>query len=125
LVTTRVSTTQAWPTAKISPPKPHALVSRQRLVDSLDTATGAGRVTIVVAHGGSGKTSLLAGWARGAPLPVAWYALDAADRDTRRLTQGLCAAVECALPDAAQTARAALDGGASEAAAMGLLLGTL
>jgi len=125
LVTAQVSITQAWPTAKISPPKPRALVSRQRLVDSLDTATGAGRVTIVVAPGGSGKTSLLAGWARRAPLPVAWYALDAADRDTRRLTHGLCAAVERALPGAARAAWAALDSGGSEAAAMGLLLGAL
>jgi len=125
LVTAQVSTTQAWPTAKISPPKPRALVSRQRLVDALDTAALAGRVTIVVAPGGSGKTSLLADWARRAPLPVAWYALDAADRDTRRLAQGLCAAVERALPGAARAAWAALDGGASEAAAMGLLLGAL
>ena len=125
MVTTQVSTAQAWPTAKISPPKLRALVSRQRLVGPLDTAARAGRVTIVVAPGGSGKTSLLAGWARRAPLPVAWYALDAADRDTRRLTQGLGAAVERALPGAAQAAHAALDGGASEAAAMGLLLGAL
>jgi len=121
----QVSTTPAWPMAKISPPRPRALVSRQRLADPLDSAARAGRVTIVVAPGGSGKTSLLADWARRAPLPVAWYALDAADRDTRRLTQGLCAAVERALPGAARAAWAALDGGASEAAAMGLLLGAL
>ncbi len=121
----QVSTTQTWPMAKISPPRPRALVSRQRLADSLDTAARAGRVTIVVAPGGSGKTSLLADWARHAPLPVAWYALDTADRDTRRLTRGLCAAMEHALPGAAQAAWAALDSGGSEAAAMGLLLGAL
>ncbi len=121
----QVSTTQTWPMAKISPPRPRALVSRQRLADSLDTAARAGRVTIVVAPGGSGKTSLLADWARHAPLPVAWYALDTADRDTRRLTRGLCAAMEHALPGAARAAWAALDSGGSEAAAMGLLLGAL
>jgi len=117
--------TLAWPAAKVTPPRPRALVSRQRLLCPLNGAVVAGRVTLVVAPGGSGKTSLLADWARQAPLPVAWYALDAADQDTRRLAYGLCAAVERALPGVAHAARAALDGGGAEAAAIGLLLGAL
>lgn len=121
----------AWPAAKISPPvvrtgaPSRALVSRPRLLAPLNTAVKAGRVILVVAPGGSGKTSLLADWARQAPLPVAWYALDAADRDARRLVDGLCAAVERTLPGGTRPARAALDNGASEAAVMGLLLGAL
>ena len=115
----------AWPRAKIAPPQPRALVSRRRLLGPLDTATLAGRVTLIVAPGGSGKTSLLADWARQAPLPVAWYAIDAADRDTRRLVYGLCAAVERVLPGASQGACSALDKGALEAAAIGILLGAL
>lgn len=115
----------AWPAAKIAPPRSRTLVSRQRLLDPLNAAAAAGRVTLIVAPGGSGKTSLLVDWARQAPLPVAWYALDAADHDTRRLAQGLCAAVERVLPGVANQARAALDAGAPEAAAIGLLLGAL
>ncbi len=115
----------AWPRAKIAPPQPRALVSRRRLLGPLNAAVTAGRVTIVVAPGGSGKTSLLADWARQASLPVAWYALDAADRDMRRLVYGLCAAVERVLPGASQGACSALDKGALEAAAVGILLGSL
>ena len=119
------SSRPAWPAAKITPPRSRLLVSRQRLLNPLNAAAAAGRVSLVVAPGGSGKTSLLADWARRASLPVAWYALDSADRDTRRLAQGLCAAVECVQPGAPDQARAALDGGAPEAAAIGLLLGAL
>jgi len=100
-------------------------LSRPRLRDVISTAVAAGQVTFIAAPGGSGKTSLLADWARAAASPVAWYALDPADRDTRRLAAGLCAAVERVLPGTAATALAALDGGAQEAAAIGLLLGAL
>ncbi len=119
-----------WPTAKISPPpvRTHAgrrvIVSRPRLLAPLNDAVRAGRVTLVVAPGGAGKTSLLADWAQQAPLPVAWYALDALDCDSHRLMRGICAAVERALPGAAERALAALDAGA-QAAAAGLLLGAL
>lgn len=116
---------EAWPAAKIAPPRPRALVSRPRLLQPLDVAAQAGHVALVVAPGGSGKSSLLADWAVRAPLPVAWYALDRTDRDTRRLVYGLSAAVEQALPGVAVSARTALDGGAPEAAALGLLLGAL
>lgn len=116
---------QAWPAAKISPPQPRALVSRPRLLDPLNASTTAGQVTLLVAPGGSGKTSLLADWARQAPMPVVWYRLDAADRDTRRLAAGLCAAVERMLPGRARQAAQALAGGASEIAAIGMLIGAL
>ncbi len=120
-----------WPSAKVLPPdkgfsaRLRTLVSRPRLVRQLDAAARAGHVTLVLAPGGSGKTSLLADWARQAPLPVAWYALDSADRDTRRLMSGLCAAIEHVYPGAAAQASSALKHGAIEAAAVGLLLGAL
>ena len=116
---------RAWPLAKISPPSPRALLSRPRLRDAISRAVAAGQVTFIAAPGGSGKTSLLADWARHADGPVAWYALDPADRDTRRLAAGLCASVERVLPGTAGTALAALEGGAHEVAAIGLLLGAL
>jgi len=116
---------RAWPHAKISPPSPRALLSRPRLRDAISTAVAAGQVIFIAAPGGSGKTSLLADWARHADGPVAWYALDPADRDTRRLVTGLCAAVERVLSGVAATALAALDNSAQDAAAIGLLLGAL
>lgn len=115
----------AWPLAKIAPPRPRALVSRPRLLGPLNEAARDGRVALVVAPGGSGKTSLLADWARQPPVPIAWYAIDAADRDMQRLTSGLCAAVDRAIPGAATAARAALDSEAQEAAVVGLLLGAI
>ncbi len=114
-----------WPSAKISIPSPRALLPRPRLRGAISEAVAAGGVTLISAPGGSGKTSLLADWARHASVPVAWYALDAADRDTRRLLAGLCAAVERALPGAGAAALAALGGGGKESAAAGLLLGDL
>jgi len=114
-----------WPTAKLSVPSPRALLPRPRLRDALSEAVASGGVILISAPAGSGKTSLLADWARHASVPVAWYALDAADRDTRRLLTGLCAAVERALPGTGTAALAALDGGSKESVAAGLLLGDL
>ncbi len=114
-----------WPASKISIPSPRALAPRPRLREALSEAVASEGVILISAPGGSGKTSLLADWARHASVPVAWYALDAADRDTRRLLAGLCAAVERALPGAGAAALAALDSGGKESAAAGLLLGDL
>ncbi len=114
-----------WPSAKISVPAPQALLPRPQLRHALSEAVAAGGVILISAPGGSGKTSLLADWARHASVPVAWYALDDADRDTRRLLAGLCAAVERALPGAGAAALAALGSGSRESAAAGLLLGDL
>lgn len=116
-------TTMVWPTAKISLPHSRSLVARTRLLTQVETAARNGQVCLVVAPGGAGKTSLAASWARQTEMPVAWYTIDKADRDTRRLTAGLCAAANYALPGSANTALAALDAGAQEAAAVGLLLG--
>ncbi len=111
-----------WPTTKISVPSLRTLTPRPQLRDTITKAVAAEEVIVVSAPGGSGKTSLLADWARHASVPVAWYALDAADRDTRRLLAGLCVAVERALPGAGEAALAVLDGGGKESAAVGLLL---
>jgi len=79
----------------------------------------------VMAPGGSGKTTLLADWARQAPVPVAWYAVDVADRDTRRLVTGLCASVERVVPDVATEALTMLENGGGDIAAIGILVGAL
>ena len=114
-----------WPRAKIAPPRLRAVATRPRLLQSLNAATGAGNVVLVVALGGTGKTTLLVDWARQSPDPVAWYALDAADRDPRRLVTGLCAAIERVVPNVGQAATAALASGGSAIAVADLLLGAL
>ncbi|HEV7214095.1 MAG TPA: hypothetical protein VGP33_03140, partial [Chloroflexota bacterium] len=116
---------QAWPLAKTSPPRPRTLITRGRLLEPLNASTVAGRVTLVVAPGGSGKTSLLSDWARQAPMPVAWYTLDAADRDMGRMVAGICAAIERVRPGSTDLARRALEHGSTETAAIGMLLGSL
>jgi len=113
------------PSMKIRPPQLRVVVPRPRLAASLDAAASAGLVALVVAPGGTGKTSLVADWARHAPGPVAWYSLDHADRDPRRLVEGLCTAIDAAFPGSARQAFAALAGSAQEATVAGLLLDAL
>ena len=62
------------------PPLRHDVLSRERLNDWLDGAVG-GRVALVIAEAGFGKTTLLADWARHARRTTAWYRLEPDDRD--------------------------------------------
>ena len=114
-----------WSAAKTRIPMPRILVTRRRLIQPLNVAADAGRVTLIVAPGGSGKSTLVADWARQAAMPIAWYTVDAADRDIRRLAAGLCGAIARVLPGAADHALHALDVGSTEVAAIGLLLDRL
>lgn len=122
MVAERAST--VWPRAKVAIPLRPDLVSRDRLALQLSQALASGSVTLIVAPGGTGKTSLVAAWATTATLPVAWYALDPADRDPRRLLDGICQSLEQSGIGSTQ-ARAALEGGATPTAALGVLLGSL
>ena len=67
--------------AQIHPPLLRAdTLSRPRLNDWLDRAA-TGRVALVIAEAGFGKTTLLADWAVTASRLTAWYRLDPDDRD--------------------------------------------
>ena len=55
-------------------------LSRPRLTDWLDRAA-AGRVALIVAEAGFGKTTLLADWASRTPRRIAWYRLEPDDKD--------------------------------------------
>ncbi len=67
--------------ARIHPPLMRAdTLSRERLNGWLDQAA-TGRVALVVAEAGFGKTTLLGDWARSSPRLTAWYRLDPDDRD--------------------------------------------
>ena len=66
---------------KIHPPllRPDTL-SRPRLTDWLDKAA-RGRVALIIAEAGFGKTTLLADWASRSPRRTAWYRLEPDDSD--------------------------------------------
>ncbi len=65
------------------PPVHRSLVNRERLVEHLDQGL-AGKLTLVSAPAGYGKTTLLSEWANRCRLPVAWLSLDEADNDPAR-----------------------------------------
>ena len=70
---------------KLYPPLPaEGVVSRQRLIESLQTGV-KGRVTIISAPPGFGKTTLLSAWlATKKTSKVAWYSLDEDDSEPGR-----------------------------------------
>ncbi|WP_214630732.1 LuxR C-terminal-related transcriptional regulator [Paenibacillus agaridevorans] len=84
--------------AKITlPTRRGRFVTRERLLQTLNRSL-AGKLTIVCAPAGYGKTSLLAEWGIQAGRPVAWLSLDGADNDSNRfwrcLTHALAASVD-------------------------------
>ncbi len=58
----------------------HDVLARERLNGWLDEAVG-GRVALVIAEAGFGKTTLLADWAGHTRRATAWYRLEPDDRD--------------------------------------------
>ena len=67
-------------TAKLAPPVPSTpLVKRPRLVD--DLLAFPGRVVVLSAPAGYGKSILAAQWLAADPRPGAWLSLDASDND--------------------------------------------
>ena len=77
-------------------PRP-GFVPRPRLADRLDEGLGRGLV-LVCAPAGSGKTALLADWARRGRRPVAWLSLDAGDNDPARFWRHAVAALDGPCP---------------------------
>src|SRR5262249_62359707 len=72
-------------------------VYRPRLAEALDEGL-ARRLILVCAPAGSGKTALLAHWARSGDRPMAWLSLDAADNDPARFWRHAVAALGRARP---------------------------
>ena len=87
----------------VPPPRPHAL-PRTGLVDRLRAVSAPGRLTLVVAGAGWGKTTLVAEWARAEPGPVAWFSVDATDADPVRFWGALVAALDGVTPRVASRA---------------------
>jgi LuxR family transcriptional regulator, maltose regulon positive regulatory protein len=87
-------------------PRP-GFVPRPRLAARLEDGLARG-VVLVSAPAGSGKTVLLADWARRGGRPVAWLSLDAADNDPARFWRHLVAALGRARPGTEELAGPAL-----------------
>jgi ATP/maltotriose-dependent transcriptional regulator MalT/DNA-binding SARP family transcriptional activator len=81
-----------------APPLRDDVIARDRLLDWLH-AKVSGRVTLVIAEAGYGKTTLLADFARRTDLRVLWYRLDRGDRDWVGFIAYLVAAIRVQLPD--------------------------
>ena len=83
---------------KLHVPGPRAgFVSRPRLARRLDEGADRGLV-LVCAPAGSGKTALLADWARSGQRPAAWLSLDAGDNDPARFWRHAVAALDRVRP---------------------------
>jgi len=78
------------------PPRP-SLVHRPRLIERL--AAGLhGKLTLVSAPAGFGKTTVVCEWLRVCAEPVAWLALDEGDSDPKRFLAYLVAALQTIEP---------------------------
>jgi ATP/maltotriose-dependent transcriptional regulator MalT len=83
-----------------APLLPPGTVTRARLLGRLDEH-GAGRLSVVVAPAGWGKTTLLAEWARRTSDrdPVAWLTLDESDDEPNRFWTYVVTALRAVAPD--------------------------
>jgi LuxR family maltose regulon positive regulatory protein len=89
---------------KLHVPHPQpGFVSRPRLAAALDEGL-ARQLVLVCAPAGSGKTVLLADWARRDGRLVAWLSLDAADNDPARFWRHVVAALDRVRPGIAERA---------------------
>jgi LuxR family maltose regulon positive regulatory protein len=74
------------------------LVTRQRLIGRLDEGIW-GKLTLVCAPAGFGKSTLLGDWTLKSELPVGWISLDKDDNDPARFLSYLMEALRTAAPD--------------------------
>jgi LuxR family maltose regulon positive regulatory protein len=88
--------------AKITlPGRRSTTIVRDRLLQALDQSL-TGKLTVVHAPAGYGKTSLLADWGQSAKFPVSWLSLDAADNDGSRYWRCLTHAIAKSMDEGAR-----------------------
>src|SRR5262245_30535107 len=80
------------------PQRRRGLVSRPALIEARE-AGRAGRLTLVSAPTGFGKTSALAEWAQSSPARFAWVSLDADDDEPESFWSAVVAAIDGAAPE--------------------------
>ncbi|HJZ49484.1 MAG TPA: transcriptional regulator, partial [Roseiflexaceae bacterium] len=86
----------------IIPATARPLVERPHLLAELEEVVTTRRVVALAAPAGWGKTTALAQWAADSQLPVAWYTLDAADRDPQLFLDYLLHSIAAFVPAAAE-----------------------
>ncbi len=83
---------------KLAPPRLGAdVIRRARLLERMQRASRHA-LTLISAPAGSGKSTLMAQWAAGETLPVAWLSLDPADSDPTVFVSYLVAAIQGVFP---------------------------
>ena len=75
------------------------LIPRLHLIERLNVGLG-GKVTLVCAPAGYGKTTLLAAWVETIDRPTAWLSLDEHDDELASFVRSLTAALQNVFPDA-------------------------
>jgi LuxR family maltose regulon positive regulatory protein len=75
------------------PPARQTLVERPRLLERLNEGL-KGRLTLISAPAGFGKTSLVTAWRRQSEMPLAWISLDEGDNEPARFLDYLVAALQ-------------------------------
>lgn len=88
------------------PPRP-GLTPRPRLVERLSEGL-RGKLTLLSAPAGFGKTTLIGEWLAGQPRPAAWLSLDEGDNDLTRFLVYLIAALRTAAPEVGEGVLSAL-----------------
>ncbi|MBI3175289.1 MAG: LuxR family transcriptional regulator [Chloroflexi bacterium] len=99
---------------KLYPPLPtERYVSRQRLIESIRTGVN-GRLTIISAPPGFGKTTLLSAWlATNEHSKVAWYSLDEDDSEPGRFFTYIAASFRPLEPDSVPVLVSLLEAGST------------
>ena len=88
----------------------HHVIPRPRLLDQFEAGL-VGKLTLISAPAGFGKTTLVSEWRAtpaGSAYPLAWVSLDATDRDPARFWSYVSAALDQLLPGAGTRALALL-----------------
>jgi LuxR family maltose regulon positive regulatory protein len=85
-------TSRILPTKFFIPTPRSNLVLRKQLLARIQAGLG-GKLTLVSAPAGYGKSTLLAEWAHQSDLPVAWFSLDASENDPIRFWEYFVAAL--------------------------------
>jgi LuxR family transcriptional regulator, maltose regulon positive regulatory protein len=94
-------------TKLFAPPRGAHGVSRTPLIARLNSGL-SGKLTLVSAPAGFGKSSLLAEWAAGCHRPCVWVSLDQGERDVHQFLAYLVAAVQTVDPSLGADASALL-----------------
>jgi LuxR family maltose regulon positive regulatory protein len=75
------------------PPARQTLVGRPRLIEQLNEGL-KGRLTLISAPAGFGKTSLVTAWRQQSETPLAWVSLDEGDNEPARFLDYLLGALQ-------------------------------